>query len=381
MDKAVVFFAGHGGSDYGIHCAGLQCVAAIDNNDKDPRTGIERIPAIQTREKNLKDGAGIVASVVDWEPSKEHAAKFCFASPPCKRFSTAAETRDDNDDEQISLDEDLKNLGFASIKTAFKIPDLEFYIMENVVGLLNDKNKPYFNGMVNLLKDEYKCSVEWNVYDSSDFGLCQSRKRLFLIASRRKKKNLLPIVPPELSRHKKFIDICDKDPERTKNAIWSMSTHPTARAKEMRQKGTIKYIVKDKDALKGWEDSALKQVDDVLPTVTCAWGGGATRKKVAILDDDIGGLGWVVGMRHPTILEGLRAQGCPDSWLPHYLELSESLAWTMIGNAVACPVAENIARHLQKSDSERKTCSVQSLTEGYGLKYVPKFIQKSLFEE
>jgi hypothetical protein len=91
--------------------------------------------------------------------------------------------------------------------------------------------------------------------------------------------------------------------------------------------------------------------DDVLPTVTCAWGGGATRKRVGIIDRhpcsmlDGCGAEDVFFIRHPALLEGARAQGFPDEWT--YPE-SESLAWNLIGNAVPPPMSKAIASHLRK---------------------------------
>ena len=349
-DKSyITFFCGFGGTCSGAEAAGLQCVIAIDNNDRDPRTGTERLPAIQTRQKNIGDGKGVVMSIADFDPKAEHAARICFASPPCKRFSTAAEGRDSDDIEQASLDENLKNLGIVAIEKAMLIPKLEYYVMENVEGLLRKPNRPYLDRMISLLL-EHGCSVEFSVYDARDFGLCQSRRRLFMVASRSGKKDLLP-RPPGLEPVK-FEQIIDTDPIRISAAEWKDETYVTSRAKELDQCGSVKWIVKDLDAKK-YQERALRFMDDCLPTVTCAWGGGATRKKVAILDN---------GLRHPTLLEGLRAQGYPDTWLANLSDLPAGLAWNMVGNAVPTPFARAFAEHLQLPDEARKA-NAQTPTE------------------
>ena len=350
------FFCGFGGSCSGAEAAGLKCVIALDNNDCDPRTGKERLPAIQTRERNIGDGRGVVLSIADFEPTRRHAARICFASPPCKRFSTAAETRDSEDAAQLAIDEDLKNLGVAAIEKAMQIPKLEFYCMENVEGLLSATSRPYLDKMISTLL-AHGCSVEFSVYDARDFGLCQSRRRLFMVASRSGKKNLLPRSPG--LKPAKFEQIVDFDADRKKKSAWQMTTYPTARAKEENRKGSVKWIVKNCDALGNdgrLTDRALALLDDCLPTVTCAWGGGATRKKVAILDDDIGGTG-IAGLRHPTLLEGLRAQGFPDHWLNNLADLPDSLAWNMVGNAVPTPFSFAFAKHLQLPDEARRASS------------------------
>jgi site-specific DNA-cytosine methylase len=83
--------------------------------------------------------------------------------------------------------------------------------------------------------------------------------------------------------------------------------------------------------------------EDVLPTITCGWGGGATRKKVAIADRVAVPPVSAPVLRHPTILEGARAQGFPDEWT---WPKGETDAWTLIGNAVSSPVSKAIGDHL-----------------------------------
>jgi hypothetical protein len=63
-------------------------------------------------------------------------------------------------------------------------------------------------------------------------------------------------------------------------------------------------------------------------------------------------------LRHPTIREGSRAQGFPDSWIwPE----NKTDAWTLIGNAVSPPVAKAIGLHLCKLSDNKKSKSKQTL--------------------
>jgi hypothetical protein len=104
---------------------------------------------------------------------------------------------------------------------------------------------------------------------------------------------------------------------------------------------------------------------DILPTVTCSFDGGATRKKVAVIDKK----GKVTYLRHPTVLEGARAQGFPDSWV---FPESRTKAWNFIGDAVSSPVAKAIAEHLKLVEAGKKPPCKKALT----AKRISKYVQQ-----
>ena len=79
---------------------------------------------------------------------------------------------------------------------------------------------------------------------------------------------------------------------------------------------------------------------DVAPTLTCGFGGGPTRKKCAVLDKTVSGVPF---LRDISVREGAKLQGFPEEWV---FPENKTEAWTLIGNAVALPVAKAIATHL-----------------------------------
>lgn len=378
--RHATFFCGYGGSCSGAMEAGLECSIAIDNNDRikvplkkgekgdmsfmDGEQGVdwewhERLPAIQTREKNLKDGAGRIMGVDEFIPGPEHAARFVTASPPCKRFSTSAETWVEDKDEDEYTDDDkwldeldrgIKELGYVAIDKAVAIPEMEYYIMENVTGLANERNHSYLLGMIKKLRS-LGFSVEWNIYNAHDFGACQMRERLILVASKNRHENLLPVAPVGIKK-KIFQDIMEDGKSkasrgRIEDARWSQSTYLTFVAKMMRGAGQMRIVIPSSAdaAAAGWHPKALAAFPhvDVLPTIACNAGGGPTRKKWAILPFD------GHGYRNATRLEGLRAQTHDDAWLAN-LPKNDALAWNMIGNAVPKCLMAAIMRHLQALD-------------------------------
>jgi len=370
-----VMFCGFGGSCSGAHQAGLECAFAIDNNDRikvplrpdeedskdlEGKEGVdwewhERLPAIQTREKNFKDGKGMIMGVDEFKPAAKHAARYVTASPPCKRFSTSAETweneGDDDNEDLLDLDTSIKELGFVAIQKALKVPEMEYYVMENVTGLLTRENKPYLDKMVEMLKSA-GCSVEYQIFNSYDLGCCQLRERVILVASKSGRKNLLPEAPAGIKK-KIFADIIEDEltvesAARVKKAKWPQSTYLAFVAKMMRGAGQMRVVIPSIEEAKllGWEPLSLKAFNhgDVLPTIACNAGGGPTRKKWTVLP--FNGQGY----RNATILEALRAQDFDDAWLAN-LPANESQAWSMIGNAVPRALMYHIMKHLVALDA------------------------------
>jgi DNA (cytosine-5)-methyltransferase 1 len=86
------------------------------------------------------------------------------------------------------------------------------------------------------------------------------------------------------------------------------------------------------------------QPSDVAPPITASEGGGSGSPTVQ----------GAFGVRRLTPLECERLQGMPDDWTRHAddgSELSDSARYRMIGNSVAVPVVEWIARRLVEVDA------------------------------
>jgi len=252
-----------------------------------------------------------------------------------------------------------------------------FVVLENVMGLLshvsNGKRGETFAEMRRSF-DSLGYHVEFNVLNALNFGLPQMRERVFIVASRDGEEGL---IPPETQPEKRprFADIRLR---QYREGVWSPATYKTAFNKVADERGNM----------------TLVDDDDVLPTVTCAWGGGATRKRVGIIDryscykpPSSGHYGTIanpvtgkpapmnynpraeedcVFVRHPALLEGTRAQGFPDYW--EYPK-SESLAWNLIGNAVPPPMSNAIALHLRKVARGENPASKECLSASRIAKY------------
>jgi DNA (cytosine-5)-methyltransferase 1 len=329
-------FCGCGGACYGLEQAGLECMFAIDYLDV----------AVEYRKKNLGHQAEL-GDITQYVHKKSDAADLLWTSPPCQTFSTSAR-------EQAVA---KKKLNQKDKRDALFLTSLEyciefkpkFFVLENVMGLLTHNADGFGGGTLQNMIAAFSgigYDVEWNVLKSTDFGLPQKRERVFIIGARKELK-LSGLIPNDGSDPMGF-------PTRTP------PTFGTIMQKGIREKawGHPTYRTALAKAKRTGIDITVVMPEDLLPTITCGWGGGATRKKVAIADivkewnphPSLGPGAHISEptsqtpfLRHPTVLEGARAQGFPDSWeWPD----SETNAWTLIGNAVSSPVSKAIGEHL-----------------------------------
>lgn len=311
-------FCGVGGACGGLHAAGLECRMAIDYLDY----------AIEYREKNLGH-AGLCIDITryDEHASGDHAADLLWTSPPCQTYSTAREGEDDIKDGRNTLFE-------ASVKYVERYKP-RFFILENVMGLHEHAHDKEGNGTLASFRKAFKdvgYHVEWNVLNAIYFGVPQSRPRIFIVGSLNGEKNLIPAHPS--AKMASFGDIMERGRE---NLAWGETTYATAFEKIQRT-GVGITVVEEKDRKPPRGKDRLPR--DVLPTLTCGFGGGPTRKKCAVLDRTASGVPF---LRDVSVREGARAQGFPDEWI---FPDNSTMAWTLVGNAVALPVAKAIAEHL-----------------------------------
>jgi len=310
-------FCGVGGACAGLHAAGLECKLAIDN----------WAPAVEWRERNLGHKA-LHMDIVDYEPDDSHAADLLWTSPPCQTFSSARETNYDKEDRRNYLY--LNSVMYAEV---FKP---RFVVIENVQGLLNHDFGATLDGFKKAF-GRLGYNFEWNILNAVKFGVPQSRPRLFMVCSREGDRGLIP-AHPRLDKQPSFGDIMEHQKEELG---WGGSTYGTALRKKDRTGVTFKIVESSGKDERG-------RPLDIMPTITCGFNGGPTRKKTAVLDHTRSRLAF---LRDPSVREGARAQGFPDEW--EWPE-NTSDAWTLIGNAVAVPVAKAIGKHLIALSEGRK---------------------------
>jgi DNA (cytosine-5)-methyltransferase 1 len=173
--NAISLFAGAGGDTTGLENAGLRVVAFSENNKDAIQTHLKMFPDSVWLGKNVK---GDVNKITDDE-FREYSGnvKVIFAGFPCQGFSNAGK-KDANDP---------RNKMFYQFLRAVDIIKPEWFIGENVPGLLTKKTDDGESSVIDVIKREFQeigYELVSKVYDTSTVGVPQSRKRLIMVGNR-----------------------------------------------------------------------------------------------------------------------------------------------------------------------------------------------------
>ena len=163
--KVIDLFCGAGGLSLGFEKQNFESVLAIDMWSN----------AIDTFNNNRKNKVGVVKDIAEVDEKfikqyvKEHVSGV-IGGPPCQGFSLAG--RRSEDDERNKLyQEYFKTLSIIN-------PD--FFVIENVTGILSMKNGEVKEDIIKRAK-----KIGYNVYldklVASDYGVPQNRVRVFFV--------------------------------------------------------------------------------------------------------------------------------------------------------------------------------------------------------
>ena len=160
----ISLFAGAGGLDLGFIQAGHQIVWA---NDHDP-------DSVETYKANI-DKHIVLGDIGDFDPRTTPSTDVLIGGLPCQGFSLANINKIDND-ARNDLHAQFARFLFA------KRP--KYFMMENVRGMLSlDGGKAFKEILSSLDKAGY--ATEHKLINAADFGVPQTRIRLFIIGVRR----------------------------------------------------------------------------------------------------------------------------------------------------------------------------------------------------
>lgn len=178
-------FAGAGGLSLGFEQAGFDIAAAVE---------IDPIHCA-THEYNFPNAKTICASVVDLSGQEirilsglgDQEIDVVFGGAPCQGFSMIGKR---------ALDDQRNQLVFHYVRLVHELQP-KYCVFENVKGLTIGKHKQFLTELVEALSEQgYQVVLPYKVLNASNFGVPQSRERLFLIAARNDQP--LPQYPEEL---------------------------------------------------------------------------------------------------------------------------------------------------------------------------------------
>lgn len=162
--SAIDLFCGAGGASLGIEAAGFDLIASIDTNTD----------ALDTHASNLSgytvshDLSSVTTDVIP-----ERDVEYVHGSPPCKGFSNANDERD--------IDDERNSLVFDFIKWV-SVLNPQVVTMENVTGMLSISDH-FIDHVIGAFQDiDY--TVKYRTLNAADYGVPQTRKRVFTVAIR-----------------------------------------------------------------------------------------------------------------------------------------------------------------------------------------------------
>lgn len=188
--KYIDLFSGLGGIRLGFEQAlkeqGLKGKAVFSSDVKDA--------AVKAYKNNFNDNA--LCNITRVDPNSIPNFDFLLAGFPCQAFSQAGLGLGFND---------TRGTLFFNIEEILKAKQPQGFVLENVEGLVSHDKGKTFKVIKNTLEDlGYK--ISYNVLDGKDFGLAQSRKRIYIVGLKNKTVQKLEGFKEETAVLKDIID-------------------------------------------------------------------------------------------------------------------------------------------------------------------------------
>lgn len=398
MMKVIDLFAGAGGLSEGFRRNNFDIVAHVEmdkdaaftlktreafyyckNNNKIPLY-IDYISKKITREEFYKNIPNqILNKVINEEISNDtidnifdkidslldgETVKGIIGGPPCQAYSIAGRSR------KKDMANDPRNYLYLHYLKFLKKYKPDFFVFENVQGILSAKNGTIFEDIQKKMK-KIGYTIDYKLLDSNDFGVVQHRKRIIIIGYKKELNKKYPQF--EIFKNKYTIkDLFEDLPkikagERNNNYIsnstnclvdlnirqldWNTLTYNESRKLNNNDKKiykiclenqNIKYDKLPKNLIKHNNTKCFldrfKVVSYDKPSHTMV--AHISKDGHHYIHPDI------TQLRSLTVREAARIQSFPDDY---YFESSKTSAFKQIGNAVPVFMAEQIAKKIEES--------------------------------
>jgi len=300
MLKVVDLFAGAGGFSTGASQAGCEVVWAA-NHWKD---------AVHVHECNHPKTFHSCQDLQQADFTTLPKYDVLLASPSCQGHSKARGVDKPHHDSARST--------AWAVVACVEATEPKAFIVENVTEFITWTLYPQWKSCMEALG--YKLAV--NVLNAADFGVAQSRIRVFITGS---KTNPLLVQTNPFKVHTPFKTLIEAG-----QYAWSLVSEKVASTKRKWANG-IKDFGQDFLIAYYGSERGGRSINKPIGTVT-------TKEKFALINGD--------RMRMLSLSEYKNAMGFPKDYL---LPKSKSLALHMLGNAVCPPVAKEILTQMQES--------------------------------
>ena len=186
------FFSGVGGFRHGLELAGMKCVGFCEK-DKFARKSYEAM--YDTKGEWFHD------DITTIDPTRLPKADLWCAGSPCQNVSIAGK--------RAGLYGERSGLFFTFvelIKSQKEEDKPEWVLLENVKGLLSSGGGRDYLDYLSIL-DEAGYDLEWQVFNSKDYGVPQNRERIYTLGHLRRngRRQVLPLSRESSSHLKQLV--------------------------------------------------------------------------------------------------------------------------------------------------------------------------------
>lgn len=190
-------FAGYGGASFGLKHAKINHkVVAYSEIDPD---------AIELYHYNFPDVPNLGdITVLDPKSSEFPDFDMFTGGFPCQPFSTVGKRQGVNDERG-------RGTLFGDIIRICEVKQPKYILLENVKGLLTGRMKSTFNVIIEELQ-RIGYDTRYAVLNSKDYGIPQTRERLWIFGYLGTLPDKFDIVPPKLPLKGYLSDFLDKNP-------------------------------------------------------------------------------------------------------------------------------------------------------------------------
>jgi len=305
--SAVSLFAGCGGTDLGLSMAGV-----------DVRWANEKSAGACEFYRSVTESDVIVQGDVA-EQIKFPKADLLVGCYPCQGYSQGG----------VREPEAGINFLYRHFDRALRQIKPKAFIVENVDGMRFSQNAPLLkNQLTRFRMAGYR--VAWKVLDAKDYGVPQSRKRLFIVGVRAKSRAVFEFPEPTHG------DGLQKSYQTQRDAIWGLRNHAEGNYNDE----PFHWYYLSRNRRKEWDEPAATVV--ARDRHVGLHPDSPPLKKLAtdkwVFD------GKASDARRLSYLECAALQGFPDPWKFKLMSLNSR--YKAIGNAVPPPLFSAVAKSL-----------------------------------
>lgn len=161
-------FAGAGGMTFGARLAGIDVVAAVENDSRAAKTYGHNNPGVTLHETDIRDWSS-------YPSTSRKEVTILLGGAPCQGFSTS--------NQRTRTTANVNNWLFEEFLRVAREWEPDWIVFENVKGIAETAKGLFLERLLQKVRKLGYAPVSWFL-QANEFGVPQRRTRLFVVASR-----------------------------------------------------------------------------------------------------------------------------------------------------------------------------------------------------